>query len=88
MKYRICPDIRKKLAEVPELSGTDNVLIKKRDGETFSIVYNKSSGSPLDVKGFKKAATRMISSKGKIRKRSGERLCKEQCSADRAQTTA
>jgi len=33
------------------------VIIKKRSGEIFTIVYKQSSSSPFDIKGVKTKAT-------------------------------
>jgi len=45
-------EARKKLAEVLDLARENEVLIKRRNGETFSLSEVKRRSSPLDVPGF------------------------------------
>ena len=40
-----------------DIARDEEVLIRRRGGETFSIRSKKSSGSPLDVPGIKTKAT-------------------------------
>lgn len=44
-------EARKKLAEVLDLAREDEVIIKRRNGETFSITEVRRKASPLDVCG-------------------------------------
>ena len=73
MKVYTYSEARQKLAKVLELARTEEVLIKKRGGETFSIVYKKSSGSPLAITGIKTSATTKDIIEAVKTSRSGER---------------
>jgi prevent-host-death family protein len=44
-------EARKKLAEVLDLAREDEVIIKRRNGETFSLTEVRKRTSPLDVCG-------------------------------------
>ncbi|NTU45869.1 MAG: type II toxin-antitoxin system Phd/YefM family antitoxin [Chlorobiaceae bacterium] len=56
MKVYTYSEARKRLATVLDLARSEEVIIKKRSGETFTIVYKQSSSSPFDVKGVKTGA--------------------------------
>ena len=45
-------EARKKLADVLDLAKDNEVLIKRRNGETFCLTEVKRGSSPLDVPGF------------------------------------
>jgi hypothetical protein len=42
---------------VLNIARTEEVIIKRRGGESFSIIYKKSPKSPFDVPGIKTRAT-------------------------------
>jgi hypothetical protein len=42
---------------VLNIARTEEVIIKRRGGESFSIIYKKSQKSPFDVPGIKARAT-------------------------------
>ncbi len=44
-------------APVLNIARSEEVVIKRRSGETFSIVFRKSKKSPFDVPGIKTKAT-------------------------------
>lgn len=45
-------EARKKLADVLDLAKDNEVLIKRRNGETFCLTKIKKGSSPLDVSGL------------------------------------
>ena len=57
MKVYTYSEARQKLSKVLDLARSEEVIIKKRSGEIFSVVYQKRSLSPFDVKGVKTSAT-------------------------------
>ena len=57
MKVYTYSEARQKLATVLDLAKSEEVIIKRRGGETFKIVFSKSSKSPFDVAGVKTKAT-------------------------------
>ena len=61
MKVYTYSEARQRLSDVLNIARTEEVVIKRRGGETFSIVFKKSTKSPFDVPGIKtKATTRDI----------------------------
>ena len=61
MKVYTYSESRQKLSKVLDLARREDVIIKKRGGEIFAIVYKQSSSSPFDIKGVTtKAKTRDI----------------------------
>ena len=61
MKVYTYSEARQRLAEVLNIARKEEVVIKRRGGETFSIVFRKSKRSPFDVPGIQtKATTRDI----------------------------
>lgn len=46
-------EARKRLAEVLDLAENDEVVIKRRNGEIFSLKRIRKSLSPLDIEGLK-----------------------------------
>ena len=46
-------EARKRLAEVLDLAENDEVVIKRRNGETFSLKRIRKAVSPLDIEGLK-----------------------------------
>ncbi len=59
MKVYTYSQARQHLSEVLDTARGEEVLIRRRDKETFSVVYRSgtSSNSPFDVPGFKTRAT-------------------------------
>ena len=56
MKVYSYSEARQKFAKVLDLARTEEVIIRKRSGELFSIAYKKPSTSPFDIKGVKTRA--------------------------------
>jgi hypothetical protein len=50
-------EARKKLAEVLDLAKDNEVLIKRRNGETFCLTEIRKGNSPLDVPGLSLGVT-------------------------------
>ena len=57
MKVYTYSEARQKLSELLDLARSEEVLIKKRSGELFTIAYKQPSASPFDVKGVKTRTT-------------------------------
>lgn len=57
MKVFTYSEARQRLADVLNIARTKEVVIKRRSGETFSIIFRKSNKSPFDVPGIKTKAT-------------------------------
>ena len=57
MKVYTYSEARQRLADVLNMARTEEVIIKRRGGETFSIIFRKSTKSPFDVPGIKTKAT-------------------------------
>ncbi len=57
MKVYTYSEARQRLADVLNIAKTEEVVIKRRGGETFSIIYKKNTKSPFDVPGTKTKAT-------------------------------
>ncbi|TCD48292.1 prevent-host-death protein [Chlorobium sp. N1] len=57
MKIYTCSEARQKLSTLLEIARREEVIIRNRAGETFSLVYRKPEGSPLDVPGVTAAAS-------------------------------
>ena len=57
MKVYTYSEARQRLSDVLNIARTEEVVIKRRGGETFSIVFKKSTKSPFDVPGTKTKAT-------------------------------
>ena len=61
MKVYTYSEARQKFSTVLDFAKTEDVVIKRRNGETFKIVFTKSPESPFDVPGIQtKATTRDI----------------------------
>ncbi len=50
-------EARQNLSTVLDVARFEEVIIKRRGGETFTVVFKKSSESPFDVPGIKTRAT-------------------------------
>ena len=57
MKVYTYSEARQRLSEVLNIARTEEVVIKRKGGESFSIIFKKSPKSPFDVPGIKTAAT-------------------------------
>ena len=57
MKVYTYSEDRQRLADVLNAAKNEEVVIKRRGGETFSIIFKKSTKSPFDVPGIKTKAT-------------------------------
>jgi hypothetical protein len=57
MKVYTYSEARKRLAEVLNIARNEEVIIKRRGGEKFSINYRRSVESPFDVPGINTKAT-------------------------------
>lgn len=57
MKVYTYSEARKRLAEVLNIARNEEVIIKRKGGETFSIIFRKSVESPFDVPGINTKAT-------------------------------
>ena len=57
MKVFTYSQARQRLSEVLDTAVREEVLIRRRGKETFSLVYKKPSKSPFDVPGIKTKAT-------------------------------
>ncbi len=57
MKVYTYSEARQRLAEVLNIAKNEEVVIKRRGGETFSIVFRKERKSPFDVPGIDTKAT-------------------------------
>lgn len=57
MKAYQYSEARKRLSEVLDIAKKEEVLIKRRGGETFSLVFRKTSQSPFDIPGITTKAT-------------------------------
>jgi len=57
MKVYTYSEARRRLADVLNIARTEEVVIKRKCGETFSIILRKSAKSPFDVPGIETKAT-------------------------------
>ncbi|MBI5895937.1 MAG: type II toxin-antitoxin system prevent-host-death family antitoxin [Desulfobacterales bacterium] len=57
MKVYTYSEARQRFADLLNIARTEEVIIKRRGGETFSVTLKKSSKSPFDVSGIKTKAT-------------------------------
>jgi len=57
MKVYTYSEARQRLADVLNIARSEEVVIKRRGGETFSIIFKKSKKSPFDVPGIQTQAT-------------------------------
>jgi prevent-host-death family protein len=57
MKVYTYSEARQKFSTILDIAKSEDVVIKRRGGETFKIVFTKSSKSPFDVAGIKTKAT-------------------------------
>ena len=57
MKVYTYSEARQRLSEVLNIARKEEVIIKRRGGETFSIIFRKTAKSPFDVPGIRTSAT-------------------------------
>ena len=57
MKVYSYSEARQRFSEVLNIARTEEVIIKRRGGEFFSITFKKSEKSPFDVAGINTQAT-------------------------------
>jgi hypothetical protein len=57
MKVYTYSEARQRLADVLNIAKSEEVVIKRRGGETFSIIFRKNKKSPFDIPGIKTEAT-------------------------------
>lgn len=57
MKVYTFSEARAKLAEVLDKARSEDILIKRRGGETFVLRRQRPKKSPLDIPGIKTKAT-------------------------------
>jgi prevent-host-death family protein len=57
MKVYTYSEARQHLADVLNIARNEEVIIKRRGGETFSIIFKKNKKSPFDVQGIQTKAT-------------------------------
>lgn len=57
MKVYSYSEARQRFAEILNIARKEEVIIKRRGGETYSITYKRPSTSPFDVPGLKTKAT-------------------------------
>ncbi len=57
MKVYTYSEARQKLSKVLDIARSEEVIIKRRGGETFKVIFKKSPKSPFDVPGIKTKAT-------------------------------
>ncbi|MFO8089109.1 MAG: type II toxin-antitoxin system prevent-host-death family antitoxin [Desulfatiglandaceae bacterium] len=57
MKVYTYSEARQRLSEVLNIARTEEVIIRRRGGESFSVIYKKSQKSPFDVPGINTRAT-------------------------------
>ena len=76
MKVYTYSEARQRFAEVLNIARKEEVIIKRRGGETFTIIFKKTPKSPFDIPGIKtKATTRDILEAIKDVKRTYSRTC-------------
>ena len=57
MKVYTYSEARQRLSEVLDIARDEEVIIKRRGGESFSVVFKTNPKSPFDVPGIKTKAT-------------------------------
>lgn len=59
MKVYTYSEARQKLSMILDMARSEEVIIKRRGGETFKVVFNQSDKSPFDVPGVKELKTKV-----------------------------
>ncbi len=57
MKVYTFSEARQQLSKVLDIARKEEVIIKRRGGEIFSLVFKKAPKSPFDVPGVNTSAT-------------------------------
>jgi len=57
MKVYTYSEARQRLADVLNIARTEEVIIKRRGGEMFSVMFKKEKKSPFDIPGIQTKAT-------------------------------
>ena len=57
MKVYTYSEVIQKFSMILDIARSEDVIIKRREGETFKLIFNKSQKSPFDVAGIKTQAT-------------------------------
>jgi len=57
MKVYSYSEARQQLPKVLDIAREEEVVIKRRGGETFSLIFKKNPTSPFDVPGVTTSAT-------------------------------
>lgn len=57
MKVYTYSEARQRFSEVLNIARTEEVIIKRKGGELFSITFKKNDKSPFDVPGINTRAT-------------------------------
>ena len=57
MKVYSYSEARQRLSEVLDIARGEEVVIKRRGGETYSVIFKAPTKSPFDVPGIKTKAT-------------------------------
>ena len=57
MKVYTYSEARQNFSTVLDIARFEDVIIKRRGGETFKVIFSKSPKSPFDVAGIKTKAT-------------------------------
>ena len=57
MKVYTYSEARQRLSDVLNIARNEEVIIKRRGGEIFSIIFRKNKKSPFDVPGIQTKAT-------------------------------
>jgi hypothetical protein len=57
MKVYTYSEARQHHADVLNIARNEEVVIKRKSGETFSIIFRKSNKSPFDIPGIQTKAT-------------------------------
>jgi prevent-host-death family protein len=57
MKVYTYSEARQRLADVLNIARTEEVVIKRRGGEMFSVILKKDKKSPFDIPGIQTKAT-------------------------------
>lgn len=56
MKVYTYSEAKQSLADILNIAKTEEVIIKRKSGETFSVTFRKSKKSPFDVPGIQTKA--------------------------------
>jgi prevent-host-death family protein len=57
MKVYTYSEARQRLTHVLDIARNEEVVIKRKGGETFSVIFRKDKKSPFDVPGIQTKAT-------------------------------